>query len=79
MYVNVRFKAIWQFKDFPHYKVTKDKKIINAKTETLLTYNQRGFYIMGKYLKRNQLNPYLEKIKKPKTEYCPFSNGTIKI
>ena len=76
-YVNVRFKVVWQFKEFPHYQITKDKQIINTKTNKLLVYNQRGFFIGGKYHKRNQLKQMIEKI--PKIEYCPFSNGTIKI
>lgn len=27
MYVNVRFKVVWQFKENPEYKVTKCKKV----------------------------------------------------
>jgi len=67
--VNVSFKCFWQFRDQPHYKVTKCKKIINIKTGKLLKYHVRGFFINGKYLKRNELNQYLEPI--PDGE-CPF-------
>ena len=77
IYVNIKFHVIWQFKEFNEYKVTKCKKVVNSKNETLLTYNQRGYFIKGKYYKKKELNKFLEKI--PKTEYCPFSNGTIKI
>ena len=63
-YVNIRFKVVWQFKEFPHYKVTKCKKIINCKTGTLLQYTNRGFFINGKYLKRTEINKHLEKIPK---------------
>ena len=66
MYVNVRFEVLWQFRDSPEYKVTKCKKVI--KGNKLLTY-RRGFFINGRYLKRKDINQYLEKI--PKTEY-PF-------
>ena len=61
-YVNVLFKCKWQFKDFPHLKVTVDKKIINEKTGKILKYNQRGFFIGNKYLKRKEINKHLEKI-----------------
>jgi hypothetical protein len=70
MYVNLTFKVLWQFKDFPHYKVTKCKKVINCKINTLLKYTTRGFYIDGKYYKRSDLKDMIEKI--PKKEYCPF-------
>jgi hypothetical protein len=61
-YVNVIFKCKWQFKDYPHLKVTDCKKIINEKTGKILKYNQRGFFIAGKYLKRNEINKHLKKI-----------------
>ena len=77
LYVNIRFKVVWQFKEFNEYKVTKEKFVVNSKTQKLLTYNQRGYFIKGKYYKKKELNNYLEKI--PKVEYCPFSNGTIEI
>ena len=70
MYVNVRFKVVWQFKENPEYKVTKCKKVINTKTGNLLIYNKRGFFIKDRYLKRNEINTHLEKI--PKKEYSPF-------
>lgn len=70
IYVNIRFKVIWQFKGFNEYKVTKCKRVINSKTQTLLTYNQRGYFIKGKYYKKKKLNKYLEKI--PKKEWMPF-------
>ena len=70
MYVNVLFKVVWQFKENPEYKVTKCKKIINTKTNKMLIYNKRGFFINGRYLKRNEINSYLETI--PKKEYSPF-------
>lgn len=70
MFVNVRFKAVWQFKDYPEYKVTRCKKIINSKTQTLLTYNKRGFFIKNRYLKRNEINKHLELI--PKRITIPF-------
>ncbi len=70
MRVNVKFNAVWQIRDNPDYKVTKRKMVINSRTEKLLTYNRRGYFIMGKYLKKKDLNKYLEKI--PKKEHLPF-------
>lgn len=70
MLVNVKFNAVWQIKNNPDYKVTKRKMVINSKTEKLLTYNQRGYFIMGRYIKKKELNVYLEKI--PKEEILPF-------
>ena len=62
IYVNVRFKVVWQFKEFPHYKVTRCKKIINSKTQTLLKYNKRGYFIGNKYIKKKDVNNYVVKI-----------------
>ena len=69
-FVNIPFEVVWQFRDFPHYQVTPCKKVINTKTNTILKYHPRGFFINGQYLKRNQLNKHLEVI--PKKHYCPF-------
>jgi len=68
--VTLTFKTYWRFKNFHHLEVTKCKKIINTKTNKMLKYNIRGFYINNKYYKRNQLNSMLETI--PKKEYIPF-------
>ena len=67
--VNIQLEVLWQFKDLPYLKVTKDKQIVNAKTGKLLKYHPRGFYINDRYYKRKELNPLLEKINQ---EYCPF-------
>lgn len=69
-YVNVRFKVVWQFKEFTHYKITRCKKVINSKTGTLLNYNERGYFIGNRYVKKKDINKLIEKI--PKKEYCPF-------
>ena len=68
--VNLTFIVYWRFKRFHHLKVTKCKKIIDIKRNKMLKYNSRGFFINGKYYKRNQINSMLEKI--PKKQYCPF-------
>lgn len=70
MYVNLRFIVVWQFKDNPHYKVTRCKKVINTKTSTLLSYTTRGYFIGGAYVKKNEINKMVEKI--PVKEKMPF-------
>ncbi len=70
MFVNIKFKVVWQFKDFNEYKVTECKRVLNSYTEKLLTYNQRGYFIKGRYYKKRDLNRFLEKI--PLIENLPF-------
>jgi hypothetical protein len=68
--VFVKHKVFWRFKHNHDLQVTKDKKIINVKSQSLLKYHPRGFFINGKYYKRNNLNKMIEKI--PVKEYYPF-------
>lgn len=68
--VNLTIKVFWRFKEYHYLKITKCKKIIDCRKSKLLTYNKRGFFINGKYYKRNQLNSMIEKI--PKKEFSPF-------
>jgi hypothetical protein len=70
MRVNLTFDVFWRFKDHHHLKITIDKKIINCKTEKILKYNRRGFFIDGRYLKRKDLKHQIEKI--PDNETLPF-------
>jgi len=64
--VSVSFKVFWQFKDVTHYKVTKCKKIVNCQKGTLLNQSIRGgsvgYWIGKKFIKRNDLNNYIELI-----------------
>lgn len=68
-YATVIFKVYWQFKDYPYLKITKDKKIIDTRTQRLLKYHPRGYFINGRYYKKSEINNMAEKIKKSK---CPF-------
>ena len=68
--VNLTFVVFWRFKDFHHLKITKDKRIIDTRKKKFLVYGDRGYFINGKYYKRKDLNPMIEKI--PKKEYMPF-------
>lgn len=79
MIFNVQFKVIFQFKNATHFKVTKCKKIINCKNNTIVKQSVRGgscgYWINKEFIKRKDLNSHLELI--TKIEYCPFSNGSI--
>ena len=74
MIVNVQFKVIWQFKNALHFKVTKCKKIINCQTNTIVKQSVRGgscgYWINKEFIKRKDLNSFLELI--PKKEILPF-------
>ena len=61
-HVNVSFRVYWRFKDFHHLKITKCKKIINEKTSSILKYNQRGYFINGRYYNKKDINKMIEKI-----------------
>lgn len=71
--VNIQYKVFWQFKDATNYKVTKCKKIINTKKGTVLNQCVRGgsvgYWINKNFIKRNDINNYLETIK---TIQLPF-------
>lgn len=65
--INVKLKAKWQFKDLNYIVVTECKRVINERTGKILNYNQRGYFINGKYYKKKQL-----KLEKIKDVDCPF-------
>ena len=60
--VNVPYKTYYQFKKYPHLKVTKCKKVINTKTGNLLRHNDRGYFIVDSYIKKQDIDSYLEPI-----------------
>ncbi len=68
--VNIKYLVYWRFKEYPYLKITKKKQIINSLTCKMLVYHPRGFYIGNRYVKRKDLNQYLERI--PKQEKLPF-------
>jgi hypothetical protein len=70
MKLNVTLTARWQIKNNTDYKVTDCKRVVNSKTNKILNYNQRGYYISGRYYKKSQIRNMVELI--PKNDYCPF-------
>jgi hypothetical protein len=73
MIVSVQFIVLWEFKNAPHFKVTKCKKIINCKTNKIVKQKVRsspGYWIDKKFIKRSELNSHLIII--PKNKNLPF-------
>ena len=73
MQVTVLFTVKWQFKDYPHYKVSTCKKIINCQTGKIIKCTMNGgsigYYISSKFYKKSDINSYIEIIPK---NICPF-------
>jgi hypothetical protein len=63
-HVTLTIPYIWQFKEHPHIKVTRCRMVINSRTNNILRYTERGFYIEGKYYKRKDVRNSVEKPKK---------------
>lgn len=64
-------KYKWQFKEFPHYKVTENRTIVNTKTGRKVKYVVNG-YSKGVWIGKRfitNLNNHVEKIE---SIYCPF-------
>ena len=68
-----QYRIMWQIKDFPYYKITECRNIINSKTGRILKRcvigYSTGYWISKKFIYLNRLNEYCEKIRK---EHCPF-------
>jgi hypothetical protein len=73
MIVQVNFIVKWQFKDYPHYKISTCKKIINCKTGKIIKCTKNGgsvgYYINSVFFKKYDINNFIEVIPKSK---CPF-------
>jgi len=74
MQVTVLFTVKWQFKEYPYYKITSCKKIINCRTNKIIKCTKNGgsigYYISSVFFKKSDINNFIELI--PKKEYCPF-------
>ena len=68
-YVTLTIPYTWQFIEYPWIKVTRSGMVINSRTGNILKYNQRGFYIEGKYFKRKDIRRL---VKKAEVSNCPF-------
>ena len=73
MIIQINLVAKWQFKDYPYYKITTCKKVVNTKTGKIINFTKSGgsvgYFIAGNFYKKSDINSYIELI--PKTKY-PF-------
>lgn len=73
MIVHVNYLVKWQFKEFPNYKISTCKKIINCKRGKIIKCTKNGgsigYFISGKFYKKSDINNHIELI--PKSKY-PF-------
>ena len=73
MIVKVLFTVKWQFRDYPHYKISTCKKVINFQTGRVIKCTKNGgsvgYFISGKFYKKSDINSHIELI--PKIKY-PF-------
>lgn len=73
MIVQVNYLVKWQFKDFPNYKISTCKKVINCKTGKIIKCTKNGgsigYFIAGIFYKKSNINDFIEAIPKSK---CPF-------
>ena len=73
MIVQVNFTVKWQFKDYPHYKVSTCKKIINCQTGKIIKCTKNGgsvgYYIASDFYKKSDINKHIEIIPKLKTPF----------
>jgi len=73
MIVKVSYRVKWQFKEFPYYKISTCKKVINCQTGKIIKCTKNGgsvgYFIAGKFYKKSNINDFIELIPKPK---CPF-------
>ena len=67
MIVQVNFTVKWEFKDFPHYKISTCKKIINCKTGKIIKCTKSGgsigYFINGNFFKKSDINKHIQVIK----------------
>lgn len=73
MIVQVNFTVKWQFKEYPYYKISTCKKVINCKTGKIIKCTKNGgsvgYFIAGNFYKKSNINDFIEAIPKSK---CPF-------
>jgi len=73
MIVQVNYLVKWQFKEYPHYKISTCKKIINCQRGKIIKCTKNGgsigYYINSIFFKKSDINNHIELIPKSK---CPF-------
>jgi len=73
MIVQVNYLVKWQFKEYPHYKISTCKKIINCKTGKIIKCTKNGgsigYYINSIFFKKSDINNHIELIPKIKLPF----------
>ena len=73
MIVQVNYLVKWQFKDYPYYKITTCKKIINCRTGKIIKCTKNGgsvgYYINSIFFKKSDINNHIEMIPKSKLPF----------
>lgn len=74
MKITVTYTAKWQIIEFPYYKWTDCKKLINCKSgnevQKVIKGSKAGYYINRKFISIDKLKLLIELI--PKNLDCPF-------
>jgi len=65
MIVQVSYQAKWEFKDFPHYKISTCKKIIKCTKSG----GSIGYFINGIFFKKSDINNHIQVIKVSKLPF----------
>lgn len=73
MIVQVNFLVKWQFKEYPNYKISTCKKIINCRTGKIIKCTKNGgsigYYINSVFFKKSDINKHIEVIPKNKVPF----------
>jgi len=73
MIVQVNFLVKWQFKEYPHYKISTCKKIINCQSGKIIKCTKSGgsvgYFIASKFYKKSDINNCIELITKSKLPF----------
>lgn len=73
MIVQVSFLVKWQLKEYPQYKISSCKKIINCKTGKIIKCTKNGgsigYYINSIFFKKSDINNHIELIPKYKLPF----------
>jgi hypothetical protein len=73
MIVQVNYLVKWKFKEYPHYKISTCKKIINCKQGKIIKCTKNGgsigYFISGKFYKKSDINNHIDLIQKSKCHF----------
>lgn len=66
-YITTSYNLKWQFKNYPHYKITDDRKVLNTKTNRFLKRSVNccsvGYWFGKKFIPLSKINQEVELIK----------------